>query len=114
MKFLSIISLSILLLSIVNRSVYIHSHQLENGEIVTHAHPFNQQDDNAPLKSHHHTALEFLILSSLDIFTFSTVLFLALKIAHIIVSKNYFFKTITRQFHYHYKKNKSPPFLNSI
>ena len=114
LKLFSFIGLSIILLNIANKSFYTHIHQTETGELVIHAHPFDQQDDNAPIKSHHHTTLEFLILSALDVFTFSAVLFLVLKITLVIVSENYFFKTITRQTYYHFSKNKSPPFLNSI
>ncbi|MDV7186810.1 hypothetical protein R3X25_05900 [Lutibacter sp. TH_r2] len=110
LKFLSFVSLSVLILSIVNNSVFIHAHQLQNGEIVIHAHPFNQHDDNAPLKSHHHNSLEFLVLSAFHIFTISIFLFSALKLTQVFISKIYFYKTLIKQTYFHFTKNKSPPF----
>lgn len=113
-KFLSLLSLCILLLNIANKSLYIHSHQLENGEIVTHAHPFDQQDDNHPIKSHKHTSLEYLVLSAFDIFTLSIILSAIIAIIVITSNKIYFSKTLIKQYYFHYKQNKSPPFLNSF
>ena len=113
-KFLSLVSLSILLLSIVNRSLYLHSHELENGEIVTHAHPFDQQEDNNPLKSHKHTTLEYLVFSAFDIFTTSILLFTIVTFIAIAAIKKYALKTLVKQFYFHCRKNKSPPILNSI
>lgn len=113
-RFLSLLSLCILLLNIVNKSLYIHSHQLENGEIVTHAHPFNQQDDDHPIKSHKHTSLEYLILSAFDIFTLSILLFTIVTFLVIFSNKIFFSKTLIKQLHFHYKQNKSPPILDSI
>ncbi|WP_090126161.1 hypothetical protein [Lutibacter oricola] len=108
-KLFSFIGLSIILLNLANKSVYTHIHLTKTGELVIHAHPFNQQDDNSPIKSHHHTALEFLTLSAFDIFTLTVFMFSALVVAQVILSKNYFFKTVVKQTHLFYSKNKSPP-----
>lgn len=113
-KFLSLISLSILLLNIVNQSLYVHSHKLETGEIVTHAHPFDQQNDNSPIKSHKHTSLEYLVLRSFSIFMLSEILVVIAALVIVAFIKNYGLKTVINQFHFYYKQNKSPPFLNSI
>ncbi len=113
-KFLSLLSLSILLLSIINRSVYLHSHQLGSGEIVIHAHPFNQQEDNAPLKSHKHTSLEYLVFKTFNIFTTIILLFILATFIAAASVKRFVLKTLIRQFYFHYKQNKSPPILNSI
>ena len=113
-KFLSLISLSILLLNIVNKSLYVHSHQLESGEIVMHAHPFDQQGEDQPIKSHKHTSLEYLVLSAFDVFNLAIILFIIAAFIVAISTKIYFSKTLIKQFHFHYKQNKSPPFLNSI
>ena len=114
LKLFSILGLSILLLNIVNKSIYTHTHQLENGEIVIHAHPFNQDNDNAPIKSHHHTSLEFLVLSTLDVFNISVFLFPTLKLVEIASPKYFFHENIIKQRYFHFKQNKSPPILNSI
>lgn len=110
LKLFSLISLSIILLNLVNKSVYTHSHLTESGEIVIHAHPFDQHNDDSPLKSHNHSALEFLVLNALDIFTISIFLFSALKLTQVISYKNYSYKTLIKQTYFYYKQNKSPPF----
>jgi len=114
LKFLSFLSISILLLNIANKSVYLHSHQLENGEIVTHAHPFNQQQDHNPLKSHKHSNLEYLLLSAINIFNLAIIVFSLVVFKLITTTKFYFSKTCFKQLYFHYKQNKSPPVLNSI
>ncbi len=111
-KFLSLLSLSILLLNIVNRSLYLH--QLESGEIVTHAHPFDQQEDDHPIKSHKHTSLEYLVFSAFNIFTTSIFLFTIVTFLAATSVKKYALKTLVKQFIFHYKQNKSPPFLSNI
>ena len=50
---------------IVNKSVNIHSHLLADGNVVTHAHPYNKTNDSKPIKSHHHTKSELLFLEQL-------------------------------------------------
>jgi hypothetical protein len=42
-----------------------HSHQLADGTIVTHAHPFERGTGSGPFESHHHTATELVFLASL-------------------------------------------------
>lgn len=55
------------LLQIINRTVYIHSHKLSNGIVITHAHPFNKTSDSAPFKNHHHSDQDFFLLAQLEI-----------------------------------------------
>ncbi len=101
-------------MNIANKSVYLHSHKLANGEIVTHAHPFNQQQDHDPLKSHKHSSLEYLLLSAIDIFNLTIIAFTVVILKLVITTKFYYPKKFIRQLYFHYKQNKSPPFLNSI
>jgi len=42
-----------------------HSHQLADGTIVTHAHPYERGTGSSPFESHHHTATELVFLASL-------------------------------------------------
>lgn len=109
LKFLSFISLIILFLNIVNQSIYVHSHVSENGEIVTHAHPFNQQEDNSPLKSHKHTSLEYVILNTLNIYLSSVFSLALLGLFILFLKKTFILKFINPQFYFHSKQNKSPP-----
>lgn len=114
LKLLSFFSLCILLLNIVNKGIYTHTHQLSNGEIVIHAHPFNQQDDNTPIKSHHHTSFEYLALSAIDVFNLSVFIFSIVQIIAKTSKKIFYFKNAIQQTYILFKKNKSPPILNSI
>lgn len=42
--------------------VYYHSHITNDGRLVSHAHPFNKSQDSTPFKSHHHSAIDLLLL----------------------------------------------------
>ncbi len=48
-------------------SVYTHSHVLDNGEIVSHAHLYDKSKENKPFKSHHHSKSEILFLEQLNV-----------------------------------------------
>jgi hypothetical protein len=47
-----------------NNAVNRHYHQLPNGIVVEHAHPYNKTDSgtNSPFQNHRHNDLEYLIL----------------------------------------------------
>ena len=107
---LSFISLSILLLNIFNNAVNVHSHKLENGEIVTHAHPFNHQNNDSPFESHSHTNFEFLVLVHLNTFLISSFSFVVLAVILFLKKDNYKIKSLQKQSYLCFKKNKSPPF----
>lgn len=109
-KTLSFISFSILLFSIINNATNVHSHQLANGEIVTHAHPYSQKNDNAPFKSHIHSIFEYLVLLNLNTFLKSSFSFLALAIILFIKKEKYSEKSIQKQSYFYSKQNKSPPY----
>lgn len=109
LKLFSYLCLSILLLQIVNKSIYIHSHRLANGMLVMHAHPFNKQKDNAPFKSHKHTNLEYFAYDTLT--TFIGVAIFSLVLLLIVTNtKNYYYidLEIVKRFTQS-KQNKSPP-----
>jgi len=61
-------------LLIANKSVFMHTHLLADGTIITHSHPYDKSSDSEPFKSHHHTKVEFVFLQNLDIL-FLTVFF---------------------------------------
>ena len=53
--------LSVLFISqVAFRSVYTHAHQLSDGSIITHAHPYNKTDNRAPYKSHQHKSFDYV------------------------------------------------------
>jgi hypothetical protein len=50
-----------------NSVIFTHSHKLADGSVVTHAHPFDSSDDNAPFKTHHHSKTELYFFSHIEI-----------------------------------------------
>ncbi len=62
---------------IVNKSIYLHTHKLTDGSVISHAHPYNKSGDDKPFKSHHHTDTQLLFFQSIKIlfFTFFIALF---------------------------------------
>ena len=52
---------------IFNLSINGHYHKLYNGEIVYHCHPFqHNESNNSPFEDHHHTKVQYLILSQIS------------------------------------------------
>lgn len=78
----------VMLAMIANSSIYIHSHKLENGTIVTHSHPYDKSEDNGPFKSHQHSKAEFLFYKSLKTFFF--LFFLAIVFSFLINGKAFY------------------------
>ncbi len=66
----------------INNVLFLHSHQFDNGKIVTHAHPYNKSNDSAPIKSHHHSKTELIFLENLQLlFIFTFISFFVLDVA---------------------------------
>lgn len=54
-------SLALMLTILANGVLFFHSHELENGRIITHAHPIlSQEQEEQP--DHGHTEMELIIL----------------------------------------------------
>lgn len=61
---LSHLSLALMLTILANGVLFFHAHELENGKIITHAHPILSSDlDDA--EEHGHTEMELFILDLL-------------------------------------------------
>jgi len=66
----------------INNVMFLHSHKSANGNIVTHAHPYDKSDDSAPIKSHHHSKTEFTFLKNLQLlFICALISFIVLDFA---------------------------------
>lgn len=59
--------IGIMALIVANKAVFLHTHQLANGTLIAHAHPFDRSNDTNPHKSHHHTQTELVFLDSFKI-----------------------------------------------
>jgi len=59
-------------LLILNTAVFIHSHRLADGTIITHAHPFQKsKESNQPYKTHHHNNTDLFRLREISTYLFS-------------------------------------------
>ena len=74
---------------ITNNALFLHSHYLIDGTVITHAHPFKKSAEPGPYKSHHHTNAELMMLENLQL------LFLLIFIPFIALSflKDFFYQS---------------------
>ena len=66
---------------LLNKAVYSHTHKLEDGTTIQHAHPFKKSTDNQPFKSHTHNESDLLIIQQLNNFFFTIAFLFALIIS---------------------------------
>jgi len=81
-KILTCLLVPVILIYFFNAAVNQHTHVLDRGVIITHAHPYSKTSDgNAPLKSHDHTDNQYLLLSqiSIPVLTLLIIIFLFLS-----------------------------------
>ncbi len=64
-------------LFVLNNALFLHAHQLSNGRIILHAHPYKKSQDAAPIKTHDHTAAELFHIGHLQMLFF---IFVALAV----------------------------------
>ena len=102
---------------IINSFINGHYHRLPNGEIIYHAHPYDKhQDENLPIKSHHHTKIEYILLCLIANPVFLlTSSFIALCV--FLQSSNqiksfYSFVITLKEFH-NLQNPRAPPFVSS-
>ena len=79
----------------INNVMFLHSHKLDNGNFVTHAHPYDKSNDSAPIKSHHHSKTELIFLENLQLlFIFILILFIVLDVAkkksHFVINRVFY------------------------
>ncbi len=67
---LAVLMILIVGLLMVNKGLFVHTHKLEDGTIITHSHPYDKNHDSEPYKKHHHSKSEFLFFSNLSILFF--------------------------------------------
>ena len=77
-KSFTFLMIGVMGLLIANKGLFTHTHKLENGTLVTHAHPYDKKQDSEPYKKHPHTKYEFLFLESLSTLFLSIVLILSI------------------------------------
>lgn len=67
---------------VFNKIIYLHTHILDSGTVVTHAHPFDKGADTEPVKGHQHTQEQIIFLDNIQFlflvfFTILTLLIFA-------------------------------------
>ena len=65
-----------MLLLIINKALFIHTHILDDGTVIVHAHPYNKSEDQEPVKTHHHSNYALLILHHLSTLFFISFFFI--------------------------------------
>jgi uncharacterized membrane protein YqhA len=94
------VMLILIALSISNSAVYAHAHVLYDGSIITHAHPYNKNQDSEQIKLHKHSLAELLLIDALSFLFFISLSFvfiqnlneckyLFLAFSFLLVSGNY-------------------------
>ena len=68
-KSTTFLMIGILVMLIANKAVFMHTHKLNDGTIIEHAHPFDKSTDSEPYKSHNHTKTELLFFQNLELFS---------------------------------------------
>ena len=98
-------------LLIANTAFNRHSH-LYKGYAISHAHPYDKNDSNPlPVKSHHHSDAEFIILNlitNLQVITSLTIYLTAILILIReigIIPEKVFIQLLP----YSFQKNRAPP-----
>lgn len=93
-KFIAFLMIGIMGMFIADRAIFLHSHKLNNGIIITHAHPYDKSNDSKPYKSHHHTNSQYLLFQRLEVLFF--VVFLTFALFVLVKKEKIPFCKITR------------------
>ena len=93
-KFITFLMIGIIGMLIVNKSIFTHTHKLNDGTVINHAHPYDKSNDSEPYKSHHHTNAELVFFQNLE--TLIIIVFLTFALFTLIKKAKYSFYIITR------------------
>jgi hypothetical protein len=79
-KTLAIIAIGLTFMLLANHTINMHMHVLDNGSVVTHAHPYDKTSDNELPKEHKHSSEELLFFSTLSLLFTGLLLIIGFKI----------------------------------
>lgn len=108
-KTVALLMVTVIAMLTFNQSVNIHTHKLDDGTIVSHAHPYNKTSDSDPIKSHHHTLTELLILEHFEILFLSIFIAIALLQTSQLVKRNTQTELHFKPHYIHYAPGRAPP-----
>ena len=91
-KLITLFIIGVMGMLIGNKIAFTHLHQLDDGTIIEHAHPYNKANDSEPIKSHHHSNAELLFFQNITILFFTA--FLTLGVVLFAIRKRVTFNLI--------------------
>ncbi len=111
MKSVSYLLIVMMGIFIANNILFMHTHKMDDGRIVVHAHPYDKSDDSQPYKSHQHTTKELLFLDNVKLFfVFIFLLFILLYLVKKSRSSSLFITSFTQPYKFLFT-SRAPPIL---
>lgn len=113
-RIFSLFSLGLILMLLVNYGINLHSHQLESGQIIVHAHPHQSQNSGTiPLSDHKHDKQDIQFYSALYL-----LFFISLFIIHLFHFQKLVIPLSLYYFNYdgvqiHLPSKRGPPALKN-
>ncbi|MEA3444739.1 MAG: hypothetical protein U9R19_08440 [Bacteroidota bacterium] len=77
-KSVAFLMIGVMGMLVANKAAFMHTHKLNDGTIISHAHPFDKSNDSKPYKSHHHTNAELLFFQNIEVLFLTAFLAFAL------------------------------------
>lgn len=112
-QFTALILGVVMVLLIVNRALFVHTHINANGEVIVHSHPFKKSGQN-DATSHHHSNAQFHYLDNLSLLF--PILFLIIALVNPFVRKDFYLTNVSVNFSPFLimHKGREPPFLFNL
>lgn len=98
-------------LLIANTAIFLHVHELSDGSLISHAHPYDKTDEKHPEKTHQHSQTDLLLIHSLEILFPLIFLVLVLIVFEKKISVLFDLKTACHLLIFDVVKGRAPPVL---
>jgi hypothetical protein len=92
----------------LNEALFTHSHITAQGEVITHAHPYDKSD-SAPFKHHQHSKNELLVFNALKIWIFFSGIVITLIVSRPAFKLIESGRTFLQQISCFSRSGRSPP-----
>ncbi len=113
-KSMAVLSICLIFMLLGNYAVNMHMHVLENGAVVTHAHPYDKAADNELPKKHRHSTGEILFFFALSVVFVGLMLIIGWKLQE---AETYTFLYRSQVFHsikYPPQSGRAPPLFSFL